>query len=129
MIIVRGCLILAAIALVVPSFSRAAGSRDLEPVIVVTHLDIIPTFLDQELPVIQQFAADSKNDPGVRTFLLLTWTPAPNHFQLLEVYNSLQTFNNHIQAAHTIAFRKAIQPYIGSPYDERRYVNPDRDER
>jgi len=33
---------------------------------VVTHIDVIPTFLAQAQPLIQQFVADSANDPGVK---------------------------------------------------------------
>ena len=93
------------------------------PIIVVTHIDVIPgDTLTDALPRLKQFAADSKNDPGVLSFQLITWTPTTNHFQLIEVYSSLEAFNRHVEAAHTIAFRTAIQPDIGAPYDERVYT-------
>ena len=91
-------------------------------ILVVTHIDVIPTNLDQAVPVLQSFAAESKDDPGVVSFQLITWTPTTNHFQLIQIYNSLGAFNRHVQAPHTIAFRSAIQPFIGAPYDERIYI-------
>jgi quinol monooxygenase YgiN len=92
---------------------------------VVTHFDIIPTYLTQAQPLLEQFVIASRSDPGIKYFTMITWAPTTNHFQLLEVYDSLAAFNNHVTAAHTIAFRTAVQPYIGAPIDERLYLtNP-----
>jgi quinol monooxygenase YgiN len=101
------------------SWPAMAGERGV--ITVVTHIDVIPTFLDQAVPVLQNFASDSKSDPGVMRFDLITWAPTTNHFQLIQIYSSLEAFNRHVQAAHTVAFRSAVQPFIGAPYDERVY--------
>ena len=90
-------------------------------VVVVTHLDIIPVFADQAKPVLIDFVADSAEDKGVKVFKMISWDPTTNHFQLIEVFQTLSAFNAHISAEHTIAFRKAIQAFIGAPYDERLY--------
>jgi quinol monooxygenase YgiN len=95
---------------------------DSHAIIAVTHIDLIPTNLDQAVPVLKNFATESKGDPGVVSFELITWAPTTNHFQIIQIYNSLGAFNRHVQAPHTIAFRSAIQPFIGAPYDERIYV-------
>jgi quinol monooxygenase YgiN len=89
---------------------------------VVTHIDIIPTFLTQAQPLIQQFVSDSTNDPGVREFLLVSWDGITNHFQLIERYQSGLAFDNHVSAQHSVQFRTSLQPFIGAPYDERVYV-------
>ncbi len=111
---------LAALAMVAPC--AIAFAADAPPITVVTHFDIIPTYLDQALPLLEQFVTDSRSDSGVKYFTLITWAPTTNHFQLLEVFDSLQAFNRHVSAAHTIAFRTAVQPYIGAPVDERLYT-------
>ncbi len=113
---IRVALALAAALFAIPARADVQG-----PIIVVAHIDFLPTNLAAGLPALQQFAQQSQGDPGVRSFTLITWAPTTNHFQLIEVYGSLAAFNNHVQAAHTIAFRTAIQPDIGSPYDERVY--------
>ena len=100
-----------------PAMANERGS-----IFVVTHIDVIPTNLDQAVPVLKNFATQSKDDPGVVSFQLITWAPTTNHFQLIQIYNSLAAFNRHVQAPHTIAFRSAIQPFIGAPYDERIYI-------
>jgi len=99
----------------------ADGNRGDDRVVVVTHLDIIPTFTANAQPIIEQFAVDSRNDPGVELFIVVSWTPTTNHFQLIEVYRNQRAFDAHVGAAHTIQFRSDLQPFIGAPYDERLY--------
>ena len=89
---------------------------------VVTHIDVIPTFLDQAKPLILQFVADSANDPGVKEFLLVSWLDITNHFQLIERYDTKRAFDLHVSAEHSVDFRKALQPFVGAPYDERVYT-------
>ena len=90
-------------------------------IFVITHVDIIPTFLDQAKPLLLQFVADSAGDPGVQTFVMLSWDDITNHFQLIEVYANQQAFDDHVSAQHTVAFRNNLQPFIGAPFDERLY--------
>jgi quinol monooxygenase YgiN len=89
---------------------------------VVTHIDVIPTFLDQAKPLILKFVADSASDPGVDEFLLVSWDDITNHFQLIERYDTKRAFDLHVSAQHSVDFRKALQPFIGAPYDERVYT-------
>jgi quinol monooxygenase YgiN len=72
--------------------------------------------------VLVDFVQDSRNDPGVVVFKMISWTPTTNHFQLIEVFDSQKAFDAHVSAAHTIAFRRDIQAFIGAPYDERLYL-------
>ena len=92
-------------------------------VVVVTHLDIIPDFAAQAQPLIEQFVVDSRNDPGVKRFTMISWTPTTNHFQLIEVFRDMKAFDQHVSAEHTIEFRDQLQPFIGAPNDERLYSN------
>jgi quinol monooxygenase YgiN len=89
---------------------------------IVTHIDVIPTFLDQAKPLILQFVSDSANDPGVREFLLVSWDDITNHFQLIERFQTRRTFDLHVSAQHSVQFRSSLQPFIGAPYDERLYT-------
>jgi quinol monooxygenase YgiN len=89
---------------------------------VVTHIDVIPSFLTQAEPLIRRFVADSASDPGVREFLLVSWDDINNHFQLIERYATMRAFDQHVSAQHSVAFRNALQPFIGAPYDERLYT-------
>jgi quinol monooxygenase YgiN len=92
---------------------------------VVTHIDIIPTFLDQATNPIQNLVALSGAEAGVKEFLLVSWLNITNHFQLIERFRDMRAFNAHVSADHTTAFRDQVQnptqPFIGAPYDERLY--------
>jgi quinol monooxygenase YgiN len=112
-----------ALATVVVAFliDAPARSDDLGEVVVVTHIDIIPGSVDQAERFLEPFVTDSRNDPGVKYFTLITWDPTTNHFQLIEVFQDMRAFNAHVSAEHTVKFRNALQPLIGAPYDERLY--------
>jgi hypothetical protein len=73
-----GCL--AASPALAGDFRHDDGS---DRVVVITHLDVIPTFVPPAQPVIEQFVVDSRNDPGVELFIVISWTPTTNHFQLI----------------------------------------------
>jgi quinol monooxygenase YgiN len=96
-----------------------AGGGEIE---IVTHIDIIPTFLDDAKPLILQFVTDSAGDPGVREFLLVSWDDITNHFQLIERFQTRRLFDLHVSAQHSVTFRDSLQPFIGAPYDERVYT-------
>ena len=94
-------------------------------IVVVTHLDLIPNAEGVAPPaavkLLEQFVLDSRDDPSVKYFTLITWSPTTNHFQLLQIYRDMHSFNEHVSASHTIEFRDNLQQYIGAPYDERVY--------
>jgi quinol monooxygenase YgiN len=90
-------------------------------VVVVTHVDIDPQFVPQAEPLLIGFVEDSRNDPGVKTFILITQEGTNNHFQLIEVFRDMAAFDAHVGAAHTTTFRTTLQPLLGAPYDERLY--------
>ena len=98
--------------------SRHAQARQ---IFVITHVDVDPQFVPQAQPLLNTFVADSLNDLGVQTFALLSQTPTPNHFQLVETFEDLEAFDDHVSAQHAVAFRTATAPFLGAPYDERLY--------
>jgi quinol monooxygenase YgiN len=104
-------------------FGAPAYADDSGEVVVVTHLDIIPTptFMTDAVPLIKQFVLDSRKDPGVLSFTMITWDPTTNHFQLIERFQNMRAFDLHVSAPHTVHFRNQLQPFIGAPYDERLY--------
>src|SRR3989442_1653502 len=98
-----------------------SGHAEARQIFVITHLDIIPTFVDQARPVLNEFVSDSTGDPGVQTFAMLSLRPTTNHFQLIEVFANQQAFDAHVSAQHSVDFRSDLQATIGAPYDERLY--------
>ncbi len=51
--------------------------------------------------------------------LVLQQDGRPNHFTLLEEWRAQADYDTHLGAAHTRHFREALQPMLGSPFDER----------
>ena len=90
-------------------------------VVVVTHVDVDPQNVDQAKQLLLPFVLDSRDDPGVKSFTLITQDPTTNHFQLIEVFRDMRAFDAHVSAEHTILFRTNPQPLLGAPYDERLY--------
>jgi quinol monooxygenase YgiN len=94
------------------------------PVTVVSHVDIKP---DEYLPQSQETAARlfhaentaTQQDPGLLSFVILQEVNSPNHFTLIGTWRDLQSYQRHEGAPHTVKFRQAIQPFLGSPFDSR----------
>lgn len=99
-----------ALSVIVFLTSTEARSNDFGEVVVITHIDIIPDFVNQAEPLLKQLVTDSRNDPGVSYFTLITWDPTTNHFQLIEVFQNMRAFNAHVSADHAVQFRHDIQP-------------------
>ena len=117
--------VLAFLGLLASQPAKAGNFGNSGEIVVVTHIDLIPNSAGVAPPaavqLLEQFVLDGRNDPGVKYFTLITWDPTTNHFQLLEVYRDMRSFDQHVSAAHTIEFRDNLQQYIGAPYDERVY--------
>ena len=91
------------------------------PLHVVTYVDVYPNFADATAKLLQQFAADNRKDAGFVRFEALRDVARANHFAIVEVWQSKQAYDAHTAAPHTKAFREALQPGLGSPFDERLY--------
>ena len=90
-------------------------------IFVITHVDSDPQFVPQITPLLDMFVNDSRHDFGVQTFAVLSQTPTPNHFQLVESFADMQAFDAHVSAQHTVEFRNSTSSFLGAPYDERLY--------
>jgi autoinducer 2-degrading protein len=86
---------------------------------VVTHVDVNgPGAPAEAAKLLQQFAADSRKDPGSLRFEVLREPNRLNHFTIVEVWQDRQAFETHLGLAHSRDFRQKIQPLLGSPFDE-----------
>jgi quinol monooxygenase YgiN len=102
----------------VPANSQHAQARQ---IFVITHVDSDPQFVPQITPLLDTFVNNSLRDFGVQSFALLSQTPTPNHFQLVETFADQQAFDAHVSTQHTVDFRNATTGFLGAPYDERLY--------
>ena len=86
---------------------------------VITHVDITPNNTAEGKKLLQQYAADTRQDAGLARVELLDYKSRPNHFAIVEVWKDSKAFDSHEAADHTKKFREKLAPFLGSPYDER----------
>lgn len=86
---------------------------------VVAHVDVLPTHAKDTIALLQDYAADSRKDAGVLRIDVLREAGRPNHFTLIELWESKAAYDAHIARDRTKAFREKLYPWLGSPYDER----------
>ncbi|MCU1335845.1 MAG: hypothetical protein JWO19_1426 [Bryobacterales bacterium] len=111
-----------ALLLAVFLFGVLFAQQKAEPQLhVVTYVDVYPNFAADTTKLLQQFAADNRKDSGFVRFDALRDVSRANHFAIVEVWQSRQAYDAHLTAAHSKSFRDQLQPWLGSPFDERLY--------
>ncbi|HZL31309.1 MAG TPA: antibiotic biosynthesis monooxygenase [Pseudolabrys sp.] len=120
---------LLAMAVVVPGSVKAADVKLADgavlpdkPFYIVTYVEADPAKAGRAKNLIQDHSAASKKDAGNLRFEALQRIGQKNHFIILEAWADQDARNAHAKAAHTVAFRKALQPSLYSPFDERAHV-------
>jgi quinol monooxygenase YgiN len=88
---------------------------------VVTYVDVYPDFAAKTSEALTQVVAASKKDTGFVRFEFMRDVSRPNHFAIVEVWQSRQAYEAHLTQTHVKKFRETIQPWMGSPFDERLY--------
>ena len=88
-------------------------------VFIVTHIDVMPNWADAANAAIQKYAADSRKDQGAVSVEGLVQDGRPNHFTIVEIWQTRGDFEAHSGQAHVHEFRDKLQPMLGAPFDER----------
>jgi quinol monooxygenase YgiN len=119
--------------------TASAGDSPLAPgqVYDITHFDVLPVtspFNSEQIAYAALFAYRdaSKSDSGFKSFRIVNWLLASNHSQIIDVWSSLDAFEQHLAQAHSVDFRFEVQVQpppappafnccIGSPIDDRQY--------
>ena len=73
----------------------------------------------KSLALLHQVAAETSNEPGSRSFLVLQDIGRPNHITLDEVRVSQAVYEAHEGGSASKAFRTGIQPLLAAPIDDR----------
>lgn len=100
---------------VVPASSRTNG----RVVCIITHVDVTPD--PRIATMLKQLAEASRKDDGNIRFDVLQHTVRANHFTVVEMWRSQRALDAHVAAPHTKRYRDELQPFTGSPLDERVY--------
>jgi quinol monooxygenase YgiN len=113
--------------LAAPNDTRQHNSLAVAPgkpggtVYAVTHVDVIPPQRDNGVAAVKQLAEDSRKHDGNARFDVWQQTNRPNHFTVVEAWNNRTSFDKHIVAPQTKAFRDKLVTMTGALYDERLY--------
>jgi quinol monooxygenase YgiN len=90
-----------------------------KPFFIVTYIEAAPAETQKAAALIKKHSAATRQQPGNIQSEALQESGRKNHFVLLEVWQDQAARAAHAKSAGTVAFRKALQPLLHSPYDER----------
>jgi quinol monooxygenase YgiN len=104
-----------------PLFVESEKPAAIPPIVVMTHIDVIPPTLEAAKARIKQLVDGNRHQHANLRFDVLVQTNRANHMTLIEGWKQLADKNAESAAAETISFRHDLLPMSGSPYDERTY--------
>jgi len=99
----------------------AGGAAGAQTIYVLTHVDTVPSPQNDPPGLLRRLAEDSRKDNGNLRFDVIQHTMRPNHFTIVEAWQSQSALDAHAAAAHTKQYRDTLQPMAGGPLDERLY--------
>lgn len=102
------------------AFAQNAAAQNAR-LYVVTYVDVYPDFAAKTSEALTQVVAASKKDAGFVRYEFMRDVTRSNHFAIVEVWQSRQAYETHLTQPHVKKFRETIQPWMGSPFDERLY--------
>jgi quinol monooxygenase YgiN len=103
------------------SLSVAHAKSGKDPILVVTHVDVIPPQKDNGAAALKQLAEESRKHSGNLLFDVWQQSGRPNHFTVVEAWANRGSFDVHEMQKPTREFRSALAPMSGALYDERLY--------
>ncbi len=93
-----------------------------KPTWIVTYIEAAAGSAAKVADLVKAQTAASKKEKGNLRFEGLQRIIRTNHFVILEAWSTPEARAAHASAAHTVAFRNALEPMLYAPYDERPHV-------
>jgi quinol monooxygenase YgiN len=93
-----------------------------KPYFIVSYIEVAPAAAAKAAALIRGQIAATRKEKGNMRAEGLQRVGQRNHFVILETWEDKAARETHAKAGHTINFRKALQPHLYSPYDERVHV-------
>jgi quinol monooxygenase YgiN len=97
-----------------PAKPAASGA-----ILVLTHVDVIPTGVEPGTAKVKAFVEEGRNAPGNLRFDDVVQANRKNHFTVIETWKSQAEKSNWISSKAARTFREELQPIGGALYDER----------
>jgi len=87
--------------------------------LVLTHVDVIPTQVEPGTAKVKAFVEEGRNAPGNLRFDDVVQANRKNHFTVIETWKSPSDKNSWISSKTARTFREELQRIGGALYDER----------
>src|SRR5436190_10792035 len=114
--------LLAVAVIGIGSFAVAQQGRQATTRYIVTSMEVQPNFAAEAGQLLDQFASDTRKDPGCVRIEVMRDVARPNRLAFVAVWKNQTTFDAHAVIAHTQGFRGQIQRMLSTPMDERIYT-------
>ena len=88
-------------------------------VFAVTYIEVTPSSTERTIELLREQARASRAEAGNVRYQILQRTGRPNHFAVLDAWESQTARDESVAAQHTRTFRAGLEPLLYSPYDER----------
>ncbi len=92
------------------------------PTWIVTYIEVAADAVEETERLLAAQSEASSMEQGNLRFEAIQRVNRDNHFVVLEAWSSPEARANHAAAAHTVAYRNALQPLLYAPYDERQHL-------
>jgi quinol monooxygenase YgiN len=92
------------------------------PTWIVTYIEVAADSVDEAKNLIVEQTTSSRLEEGNLRFEALQRLGRGNHFVILEAWTDPDARAAHAGSPHTMSFRRALQPILYAPYDERPHV-------
>ena len=86
---------------------------------IVSYLEVNPAAIDKSINLLGQISQSNLNLQENIFYVVLQRIGRPNHFAIIEGWDSTSSMNNYLSASVKLDFQKNITPFLYSPYDER----------
>ncbi|WP_419829946.1 putative quinol monooxygenase [Methylobacterium sp.] len=85
----------------------------------VVNIDLMPSKQADGTRMLTDYFQGVRKEPSVLSPTLVRQSGSLNHFILIQAFATRTAYDNHGEADYVRSFRSALDPYLGSPWDER----------
>ena len=106
------------------SFAVGVGPQAAPPgaLFVVTHVDVPPPRREETEAVLKRVSEQSRSHSGnLRYDVFQQLAPRTNHFSVVECWADEKAVAAHATHPDSLAYREALGPMLGAPYEDRLY--------
>ena len=86
---------------------------------IVTYLEVDPITIEESIELLGQISESSSGLQENIFYIVLQRIGRPNHFAIIERWDSASSMNDYLSSSVKLDFQKNITPFLYSPYDER----------